>query len=211
VLSGETESSDFPGTSGAFDASCGADGQCDGGRSDGFIAILGSDLSSIQVATFVGGERNDSLGPLAITDSGEIYVAGEVQSGSFSVSNQAYLSTLTRFGLASFAGKFNSDLSLMTASTSWHNGSDEAYPIHDMALSGEQLLITGAARSAGFPVSATAFQTTYFADGCSGGTRPAEAYIAKLDATLTQFLNTLKRRLSPTAVPSGHQGERRRR
>jgi hypothetical protein len=188
VLSGETESSDFPATSGAFDASCGEDGQCDGGRSDGFIAILSSDLSSIQVATFVGGDRNDSLGPLAITDSGEIYVAGEVQSGSFSVSNQAYLSTLTRFGLASFVGKFNSDLSLMTASTFWHNGSDGAYPIHDMALSGEQLLITGAARSAGFPVSATAFQKTYFADGCSGCTRPADAYIAKLDAKLTQVL-----------------------
>ena len=46
-LTGETESADFPATPGAFDTSCGADGNCDSGYSDVFVArICGSSCGS---------------------------------------------------------------------------------------------------------------------------------------------------------------------
>jgi hypothetical protein len=45
-VTGYTESSDYPTTSGAYDRQCGTDGTCNGGDADVFVSKLDSNLSS---------------------------------------------------------------------------------------------------------------------------------------------------------------------
>src|SRR5262245_54620436 len=74
---GGTRSTNFPGTAG------GAQSALSGG-SDGFVARLGTDLTSLHQATYLGGSLDDAAFALAMAPTtGDVYVAGFTKSAVF--------------------------------------------------------------------------------------------------------------------------------
>lgn len=56
-----------------------------GGTSDGFIAKLSQDLSTLMYSSFLGGELDDYPTALTVNDSGSVFVVGQTQSRTFPV------------------------------------------------------------------------------------------------------------------------------
>jgi len=61
-----------------------------GGNNDAFIAKLSADLSTLQAATFMGGERDDHGKRMALFGDAHLYVTGITNSYNFPVSFGAY-------------------------------------------------------------------------------------------------------------------------
>ena len=89
-VTGDTESSDFPVTGDAGDATCGSNGTCNeyalpSGtwyRPDTFFARLDTN-GTIAYATYLGGSGDDFAYALAVDGSGRLYTAGETASTDF--------------------------------------------------------------------------------------------------------------------------------
>ena len=75
-VAGETESNDFPATTGAYDESF-------NGGWDVFISKLSGDLKKLLASTYFGGDNSDGSLALSLDNSGDIYVAG--WTGSFNI------------------------------------------------------------------------------------------------------------------------------
>ncbi|MGI8735032.1 MAG: SBBP repeat-containing protein [Pyrinomonadaceae bacterium] len=98
-VTGETSSTNFPTTPGAFDTTCGTDGQCNGGIADFFITKVDTKLvgpGSLIYSTYLGGsgeERVTYNGSVAVNAAGElIYVTGltaSVDPADFPIKNAA--------------------------------------------------------------------------------------------------------------------------
>ena len=98
-VTGETSSTNFPTTPGAFDNSCGTDGLCNGGISDFFITKVDTKLAgpgSLIYSTYLGGsgeERVTYNGSVAVNPAGDlIYVTGltaSVLPADFPIKNAA--------------------------------------------------------------------------------------------------------------------------
>src|SRR5207237_2413925 len=82
-VSGETISPDFPTTPGAYDTTCGSDGNCNGGQGDVFVTKFDPTGSSLAYSTFLGGADQDGTngGRIAVDGTGAVYVTGDAGSG----------------------------------------------------------------------------------------------------------------------------------
>lgn len=82
VLFGRTSSPDFP-VLGGYDLTLADQG-------DSFVLELEAAGSAIAVSTFLGGERSDDAGGIALGSDGSVYVAGTTFSSSFPVTVGAF-------------------------------------------------------------------------------------------------------------------------
>lgn len=73
---GETRSADFPGTTGGLQPALSAD-------ADGFVAMLNGALTSLIQVTYLGGGDFDAIFALAVSTTGDVYVAGRTESADF--------------------------------------------------------------------------------------------------------------------------------
>jgi len=99
-LCGSTASPDFPTTSGAYDTTCGTDGNCNGGRYDAFVSELnpaGNGAADLLYSTYLGGNYFELFyGPcdIALDAQGDVYVIGDTGSDTgFPITADAYDST----------------------------------------------------------------------------------------------------------------------
>jgi len=98
-VTGETSATNFPTTPGAFDTTCGTDGQCNGGIADFFITKVDTKLTgpgSLIYSTYLGGSGEERVvynGSVAVDAAGElIYVTGltaSVAPADFPLKNPA--------------------------------------------------------------------------------------------------------------------------
>ncbi len=79
-VAGNTYSSDFPTTSGAFQTAYGGEG-------DGFVVKLGATGSTLVYSSYIGGTSPDFVQGIAIDAAGNAYVTGSTRSSNFPTVN----------------------------------------------------------------------------------------------------------------------------
>lgn len=174
-VAGSTASTDFPATAGA------AFTTFRGGASDGFVARLSGDLSSLMAATFLGGSGHDSAEQLTVDNGGNVYVSGDTDSAIFPATAGGAQSAYSGASLDGFVARLNANLSSLTQATYLGgNGADRALWL---ALDGSgSLYVTGDTTSTDFP------GVTGGAQGTNGGAH--DAYVARLNTALTSLVQS---------------------
>jgi len=172
-VAGETLSTNFPRTTG------GAQENNRGWR-DAFVARLNSNLTQILQSTYLGGSGSDSATALAIS-GGDVYVAGWTSSDNFPRTTGGAQGS--RGGsLDAFVARLNSNLTQILQSTYLGgSGSDSATAL---AISGGEVYVAGETLSTNFP------NTTGGAQGSKSGIYSWDAFVARLNSSLTQILQS---------------------
>jgi len=150
-ISGFTRSNDFPTTSGVHDTTF------NGGNSDGFIAKLSNDLTTLTASTYIGGSDKDFVYSL-ITDGSDLYIAGDTYSSNFPIRSGAYQSTKNGSNDA-FVSQVTNDLTTISEST-FLGGSSYDYG-RAILKSGTSIIFAGNTQSNDFPTTAGAYDETH--------------------------------------------------
>jgi len=185
-VTGQTPSGNFPTTTGAFDTS-------HNGNIDVFVAKLDGDLTTLEAATFLGGSRDDEVGPIAIHVSG-VYVAGNTRSANFPTTFGAFdrrCGTDGRCNVSAgfpqrdaFVSQLNGRLTRLSAST--FLGGNQSDVVTSIALGPgpsvglPDIFVAGSTISSDFPTTPGAFDTALdgpdaFVSRLSGGLKTLRA------------------------------------
>jgi hypothetical protein len=175
-ISGYTDSSNFPVTSGAFQVNYG------GAVHNGFVVKFNSGGAALDYATFLGASGDDYAYGVVVDSAGDAYVTGATNSTNFPTANAfqpdfagglcgAAPNTFPCYD--AFVAKLNPAGSALDYSTYLGGtGSDYGYAI---ALDGSSnAYVTGYTTSTNFPTTAGAFQQSF------GGSY--DVFVAKLDS-----------------------------
>jgi uncharacterized protein (TIGR03437 family) len=208
-IAGQTVSSNFPATAGAYQVhSAGTPSQLFligvGQVSDAFVAKI--DVSGKLVyATYLGGSGTDIAKAIAVDMQGNAYVAGVTGSANFPVTAGAFQSSAAFIvnGLQQnhiFVTKVNAAGSALVYSTLINgSGTEDARAI--AVDSGGNAYITGATTSLDFPVTAGALQKT--AAKTTGFSPIQHGYVAKLNAAGSALVYATYLSGSNGAQPNG--------
>ena len=172
IVAGDTYSSDFPTTIGAYDTSF------NGGDHDAFVSRLSGDLTTLLASTFLGGSGGETAHSIAIDKSGNICVIGPTYSSDFPTTPGAYDTSYSGDGDA-FVSKLNEDLTTILAST-FLGGSGIENGNTVAVNSDGDIYVTGHTQSPSFPTTPGAYDTSYNGNG--------DIYVSKLDKDLTTIL-----------------------
>ncbi len=164
-VTGETWSSDFPATSGAYDTIF-------NGAPDVFVARFDATGSILSYATYLGGNSDESGGSIVVDSSGNAYVAGITRSSDFPTTPGAYDTTFNGGIWDSFVVKLNPAGSLLFYST-YIGGSNGDGGNIAMDAAGN-VYVGGGTDSSDFPTTPGAYDTTYNGNG--------DVFVAKLNA-----------------------------
>jgi hypothetical protein len=187
-VSGDTSSSDFPTTPGAFQTTFGGGGgfgTCPGiwsGGCDPFVTKLNATGSALVYSTYLGGTGPDVGTGITVDTSGNAYVTGSTASSDFPTTPGAFQTVYGGNGNA-FVSKLNATGSALVYSTYLGgSGGDSAASIAVGATG--NAYVTGGTESSNFPTTAGAFQTTYGGTGdCYNGWSCGDAFVTQLNAT----------------------------
>lgn len=171
VVTGATQSNDFPVTPGAFDTHF--------DFSDAFVSKLSPDGSVLEYSTFLGGTMGEFPTGLAVDASGAPIVVGTTSSPDFPTTPGAFDRQLVG-NLDVFVTKLSADASRLAYST-FLGGSDGEYGF-GLAFQGPSTAyITGTTGSTDFPTTPGAYDTSF-----NGGLGEyGDAFVAKLDLCAT--------------------------
>jgi len=176
VVSGFTQSSDFPITPGAFDKTRnGLYGYA------GFVTKFSSDGDSLLFSTYLGGSGFDIIQSMVIDDSNYVYLTGQTSSTDFPTTSGCYQSS---FGGRTSTSYWNSGDAFLTKmnptgtglvfSTYFGGaGDDAAYEIN--ISPNKDIYIVGKTSSSNFPVTEGSIIFNYNVLGATDG------FIAKFD------------------------------
>jgi hypothetical protein len=154
---GQTFSSDFPVTTGAYQTACGG-GSCAGG--DAFITELNSSGSALIYSTYLGGPGKNQGNAIVLDSSDNAYVTGWTQSTSFPVTPFAFQTKCFCTNKpAVFVTKLNPQGAGLVYST--YLGGKMANVGYGVAVNtAGNAYVVGYTASANFPTTTGAFQTT---------------------------------------------------
>lgn len=187
-IAGTTGSSDFPASSGTYDA------VFNGGEHDvdGFVSKFDKDLTSLLAATYIGGYFNDYISDMASDSEGNIYVTGGTLSSNFPITTKAY-DTTYNFGSDAFVSKLSNDLKTLIASTflggsgypsegyDYNYGYEHANAI--VIVSDGKIYVTGSTYSSDFPTTIGSYNASFNGGG-------ADAFISSFDNNLEDLLDS---------------------
>lgn len=173
-VTGQTRSTNYPTTPGAYDASL-------DGSDDAFVTKLNPTGSALVYSTFLGGGNFDFANAIAVDGLGSAYVGGLTDSANFPTSPGAYDTSLggSRDG---FVTKLNAAGSAPLVYSTYLGGSNReeggvSAVTLDAALNAH---VTGLTFSSNFPTTPGAFDVTY--NGAE------DAFVTKLNATGSALL-----------------------
>jgi Beta-propeller repeat len=171
-VEGDTGSSDFPTTPGAFQTSFG------GGPSDGFVTTLRRDGARLVHSTFIGGSGADGAHDGELDAAGNFYIDGFTDSTDFPTSPGAFQPNFGGGPSDAWAAKLNRRGTALVYST--YLGGEGEEDVFDLTTDRSgSAYIPGLTSSADFPVTPGAFQTTF-----QGG--DLDGYVTKLNRTGTR-------------------------
>ena len=164
VITGNTDSTNFPTTSGAFDTS-------HNGDFDVFLCLLSLDGSALLSSTFLGGSGLDQARGVALDGAGDAYVAGYTASNGFPTTGGAY-DTKKSGGNDAFVAKIDISGSALVYST--YIGGRKSDQGTAIAVDGSgNAYLTGQTLSNNFPTTSGAYQTSIAG--------PQDAFVTKLN------------------------------
>ncbi|MGQ9928357.1 MAG: SBBP repeat-containing protein [Chloroflexaceae bacterium] len=149
-VAGETWSSDFPTTAGAFDTTY-------NGNFDAFVVQLNPDGAALTYATFLGGIYADLGSGIAVDASGAAYVTGMTFSADFPTTPGAF-DTMHNGNGDAFVVQLSSTGAALTYATVLGGSDQERGNAIAVDASGATY-VAGTTRSANFPTTAGAFDT----------------------------------------------------
>jgi hypothetical protein len=152
-VTGSTESSAFPTTSGAYDTSYNT-------GSDVFVTVLNAAGNALLYSTFLGGTNWEIGYDAALDIYGDVYVSGVTASTNFPWTADTYDNTYNGGSQDVFVAMFNPTLSMLSISTFLGgSGADRA---NGLAIDGSRAIyVTGFTDSSNFPTTAGAFDTSH--------------------------------------------------
>ncbi len=165
---GDTDSGDYPTTSGAYDETY-------NGWDDLFLTKLSADGSELLVSTYIGGQGDDKIGYIERDSGGNIYISGQTMSGNLPVTPNAFDKSYSGEYTDALICKLDPDGKEMLYLTYLGgSGKDE---IRGMAIDGERnIYISGRTESENFPVTPGSYDQHYSAGG-------GDAFVCKLNAS----------------------------
>jgi hypothetical protein len=158
-VAGQTKSSDFPTTGGAFDRTFNIDTcpRCGIDQYDAFVAQLNASGSGLVYSTFLGGFDLDDALAIAIDGSGNAYIGGETGSNNFPVTAGAF-DTSRNGAFDAFVTKLNAAGSALVYST-YLGGLEVEFVVGAAVDASGNAYMAGITRSADFPTTFGAFDT----------------------------------------------------
>ena len=172
-LCGETRSTDFPTTSGAYQTSH------QGGTGDAFVALLDPGGSKLLYSTFLGGASDDGGYAIEVTAGGTATLGGWTSSPNFPVTAGAY-STTHKGGYDGFIARLDPAGSKLLYSTYFGGAvTDQVWYLE--VDTGGILTMAGLTTSKDLPVTKGAFDTTYNGGWNSFG----DLFLARFDLSRT--------------------------
>jgi hypothetical protein len=171
VVTGYTQSSDFPTTPGAYDTSF------NGGYYDWdvFVAKLSASGSALVWSTFLGGSREDDGYSLVLDASANAVVTGFTASSNFPTTPGAYDTSYYNHDI--FVAKLSASGSALLWSTFLGGSDDDSeYSLVLDALG--SAVVTGETQSSDFPTTPGAYDTSF-----NGGSYGSDVFVAKLSAS----------------------------
>jgi hypothetical protein len=176
-VTGRTNSSNFPTTSGAYDTSY--------SYGDVFVSKLDSGLTSLLVSTFLGGSGNESGYSLTLDTHGNVYVTGRTNSSNFPTTSGAYDTSYNSGAYDVFISKLNSELTSLIASTYLGGSGPMADRSNSLTLdTSGNIYVTGQTGSTNFPTTSGAYDTSFNGGNDYGG----DVFVSKLNGELTSLL-----------------------
>jgi hypothetical protein len=147
-ITGQTLSSDYPTTPGAYDEIYNLNG-------DVFVSKLSNDLNDLEFSTYVGGSTTDEAYSIEIDASGNMIITGSTLSSNFPITSGVYDEDFNGSNDL-FVTKIESSGSALLFST--FIGGDGPDFCYSMDLDNDgNIYLTGKTSSNNFPVSSNAF------------------------------------------------------
>ncbi|MCW3095461.1 MAG: hypothetical protein JWL77_1079 [Chthonomonadaceae bacterium] len=184
-VTGQTLSTDFPTTVGAFQrVNNGTQGAC------GFVTKIDPTGSTLVYSTFLGGSRLDLPRGIAVDNNGSAYVVGRADSSNFPTTPGAFQTVYKSQGNGNaFVTKFNSTGTALVYSTYLggsgstggsdpHTNEDDAYTVAVDSVG--NAYITGITSSFDFPITLGVFQTV---NHRKSGVLAYNGFVTKLNST----------------------------
>ncbi|MBI5374276.1 MAG: SBBP repeat-containing protein [Candidatus Schekmanbacteria bacterium] len=178
IINGYTNSNNYPTTLDSYDTSY-------NGNTDSFITKLDKDLSSLLSSTFVGGTDEEYSYSVDIDSSGNIYIGGLTSSLDFPTTIGSYDTSYNGGYYDAFVAKFNKSLTSLLFSTLIGGSEHDSIDSIDAGYEGF-LFASGSTRSADFPTTPLAYNTSF--NNSISIYDKSDAFILKLDNTLSALL-----------------------
>ena len=184
-IAGDTYSSDYPTTPGAYDETC---EYCADYYEDIFVSKLNNILTTLQASTFIGGGDDEAVYALGLDSSGNVFITGYTYSSDYPTTPGAYDTSWNEI----FVSKLNNSLTTLQAST-FIGGSDYEEPYGLGLDSSGNVFITGYTYSFDYPTTPGAYDRTCGTDGnCNYDEVEdwyyADVFVSKLNNSLTDLL-----------------------
>lgn len=171
LVAGDTYSTDFPATPGAYDLTF--------GNTDAFVAKLSEDGSFLLWATYLGGSTDDGVWAIALDALGNVIVTGHTWSADFPSTPGAY-DAVHNGGVDVFVATLSADGSSLLWST-FLGGSEREWPSAHALDAFGNIVVAGYTYSTDFPTTPGAYDITY-----NGGL--VDTFAAKLSANGSTLL-----------------------
>lgn len=171
-ITGQTFSSDYPTTPGAYDTTF-------NGNDDIMVSKFDPTLSTLLASTFIGSPGGEIGYDICVDNSGNVFVTGYTSS-NFPTTPGAYDTTFNGVWDV-FLAKFNSNLTSLLSST-YLGGSSGDFGTSIVIDNLGNIFVGGWTYSSNFPTTSGAYDTTFGGD--------ADGFVSKLNNNLSSLLNS---------------------